>query len=67
MRSPVELPSAVERGADLLGQVDYRLAETTEELEEIYRLRYRAYLREQPKVLRETSARAIPTALRGNN
>src|SRR5690349_2083949 len=46
MRSPVELPSAVERGADLLGQVDYRLAETTEELEEIYRLRYRAYLRE---------------------
>jgi hypothetical protein len=30
----------------LLGQVDYRLAETSEEKEEIYKLRYRAYLRE---------------------
>ena len=46
MRSPVEVPSALGRGSDLLGQVDYRLAETTEEQEEIYRLRYRAYLRE---------------------
>ena len=46
MRSPVEVPSGLGRGSDLLGQVDYRLAETTEEQEEIYRLRYRAYLRE---------------------
>jgi len=47
MRSPVVAPSAIfGRGSDLLGQVDYRLAETSEELEAIYRLRYRAYLRE---------------------
>lgn len=47
MRSPVHLPSAaIGRGSDLLGQVDYRLAETSEEKEEIYKLRYRAYLRE---------------------
>jgi len=47
MRSPIEAPStAFGRGADLLGQVDYRLAETSEEKEEIYSLRYRAYLRE---------------------
>jgi hypothetical protein len=47
MRSRVHLPSAaVGRGSDLLGQVDYRLAETSEEKEEIYKLRYRAYLRE---------------------
>ncbi len=31
---------------DPVDQVDYRLAETPEEKEEIYRLRYRAYLRE---------------------
>jgi hypothetical protein len=35
------------RGFDLLNNVDYRLAETPEEREEIYRLRYRAYLREE--------------------
>jgi hypothetical protein len=35
------------RGLDLLDNVDYRLAETPEEKEEIYRLRYRAYLREE--------------------
>src|ERR1700694_3782044 len=47
MRSPVEAPStAFGRGSDLLDQVDYRLAETPEEKEEIYNLRYRAYLRE---------------------
>jgi N-acyl-L-homoserine lactone synthetase len=34
------------RNVDLLDNVDYRLAETPEEREEIYRLRYRAYLRE---------------------
>jgi len=36
----------VERGIELLDRVDYRLAETPEEKEEIYRLRYRAYLKE---------------------
>ena len=35
-----------ERSSDLLEFVDYRLAETPEERDEIYRLRYRAYLRE---------------------
>ena len=34
------------RKAELLDQVEYRLAETEEEKDEIYRLRYRAYLRE---------------------
>jgi len=38
--------AAVGRKLDLLDQVDYRLAETPEEKEEIYNLRYRAYLRE---------------------
>ncbi|GLR87560.1 N-acyl amino acid synthase FeeM domain-containing protein [Bradyrhizobium iriomotense] len=38
--------SAAGPGADLLTDVDYRLAETHEEKEEIYNLRYRAYLRE---------------------
>src|ERR1700741_279923 len=47
MRSPIEAPStAFGRGADLLEQVDYRLAETPDEKQEIYNLRYRAYLRE---------------------
>ena len=32
--------------ADLLDQVEYRLAETEVEKEEIYSLRYRAYLNE---------------------
>jgi hypothetical protein len=34
------------RNPSLLNQVDYRLARTPEEKEEIYQLRYRAYLRE---------------------
>ena len=47
MRSPVVAPStAFGRGSDLLEHVDYRLAQTPEEKEAIYRLRYRAYLRE---------------------
>jgi N-acyl-L-homoserine lactone synthetase len=47
MRSPAEASStAVGRSSDLLDQVDYRLAETPQEKEEIYNLRYRAYLRE---------------------
>jgi hypothetical protein len=36
----------LERGIELLDRVDYRLAETEEEKDEIYRLRYRAYLNE---------------------
>jgi len=35
-----------ERSADPLEHVDYRLVETAEEKDNIYRLRYRAYLRE---------------------
>ena len=35
-----------ERNSDPLEHVDYRLAETPEEKDRIYRLRYRAYLRE---------------------
>lgn len=38
--------TSLERTADLLEHVDYRLAETPDEKDEIYRLRYRAYLRE---------------------
>jgi hypothetical protein len=37
---------AMGRTSDPLDQVDYRLAQTPEEKDEIYRLRYRAYLRE---------------------
>jgi hypothetical protein len=36
----------LERKIEVLDQVDYRLAETEEERDEIYRLRYRAYLNE---------------------
>jgi N-acyl-L-homoserine lactone synthetase len=39
-------PSAFERGIQLLDHIDYRLAETPEDKEAIYRLRYRAYLEE---------------------
>lgn len=47
MRSAAEpINAAFGRGSDLLDQVDYRLAQTPAEKEEIYRLRYRAYLRE---------------------
>jgi N-acyl-L-homoserine lactone synthetase len=35
-----------ERGIELLDRVDYQLAETDAERDEIYRLRYRAYLQE---------------------
>ena len=38
--------TSLERTTDLLEHVDYRLAETPDEKDEIYRLRYRAYLRE---------------------
>jgi len=37
---------ALGRSPDPLDQVDYRLAQTPQEKDEIYRLRYRAYLRE---------------------
>jgi hypothetical protein len=47
MRAAAEVTTAAPgRNVDLLDNVDYRLAETPEEREEIYRLRYRAYLRE---------------------
>ena len=48
------------RGADLLDHVDYRLAETPEEKDEIYRLRYRAYLREG--AIRPSDPSASPIA-----
>lgn len=47
MGSVAEAKSAASmRGLDLLDHVDYRLVQTTEEKEQIYNLRYRAYLRE---------------------
>ena len=47
MRSAAEMaPTAFGRDSDLLDQVDYRLAQTPQEKDEIYNLRYRAYLRE---------------------
>jgi len=47
MRSAAEPNTAATgRSSDLLDRVDYRLAQTPEEKEEIYKLRYRAYLRE---------------------
>src|SRR6267143_3863294 len=47
MRPAAEPTTAVRgRSSDLLDQVDYRLAQTPQEKEEIYHLRYRAYLRE---------------------
>jgi N-acyl-L-homoserine lactone synthetase len=39
-------PAVLGRGVNLLDRVDYRLAETAAQKDEIYRLRYRAYLRE---------------------
>ena len=50
MRSVAEATTPttmVGRSINLLDNVDYRLAETPAEKEEIYRLRYRAYLREE--------------------
>ena len=47
MRSAAEaIKPATGRLADPLDQVDYRLAQTPEQKDEIYRLRYRAYLRD---------------------
>jgi hypothetical protein len=47
MRSTAEAIAVVpERSTDPLEHVDYRLAETAAEKDKIYRLRYRAYLRE---------------------
>lgn len=53
MRPGAEATTALGRMSHFLDQVDYRLAQTAEEKEEIYHLRYRAYLREgavQPSV-----------------
>src|SRR5438445_8803197 len=46
MKSAAGTTTAAFGNSDRLDQVDYRLAETPEEKEEIYNLRYRAYLRE---------------------
>jgi hypothetical protein len=46
MRPAAESSTAAGRRLNLLEQVDYRLAQTPAEKEEIYNLRYRAYLRE---------------------
>jgi hypothetical protein len=47
MRSAAErVTAAFGWSTDLLDKVDYRLAQTPEEKEQIYNLRYRAYLRE---------------------
>src|SRR5471032_3017167 len=55
MRSTAEAIAVVpERSADPLEHVDYRLAETAEEKDEIYRLRYRAYVREGAMLPSET-------------
>jgi len=39
-------PSLADRGTELLSRVEYRLMQSAEEREQIYRLRYRAYLQE---------------------
>ena len=39
-------PVSVDREAEILSRVEYRLMESPEEREEVYRLRYRAYLQE---------------------
>ena len=47
MRSTAQATTtAMGRSSDWLNQADYRLATTAEEKDKIYRLRYRAYLRE---------------------
>jgi hypothetical protein len=46
MGRAAESSTAAGRRLNLLDQVDYRLAQTAAEKEEIYNLRYRAYLRE---------------------
>ena len=47
MAAAAEAKSAASmRGLDLLDHVDYRLVQTAEEKEQVYNLRYRAYLRE---------------------
>src|ERR1700712_4734684 len=43
---PTTIRSLVDRGSEILKQVEYRLANTAEEKEAIYRMRYRAYLNE---------------------
>lgn len=50
-------PAAIGRGPDLLEHVDYRLALSQAEKEEIYNLRYRAYLREG--AVKESSAQRV--------
>lgn len=48
--------AASARGLDLLDDVDYRLVQTAEQKDEVYNLRYRAYLREgaiQPSAIEQ--------------
>jgi hypothetical protein len=45
-RTTIRPGRPLERGIEFLDHVDYRLAETEEEKDAIYRLRYRAYLNE---------------------
>jgi hypothetical protein len=46
LRSHERIAAPASHSTDLLEEVDYRLAEAQEEKDDIYRLRYRAYLRE---------------------
>ncbi|WP_316171490.1 N-acyl amino acid synthase FeeM domain-containing protein [Bradyrhizobium sp. SZCCHNRI1058] len=46
MKSAARVSAVAEQKSDVLENVDYRLALTAEDKDEIYRLRYRAYLRE---------------------
>jgi N-acyl-L-homoserine lactone synthetase len=46
MKSAARVTAVAEQKSDALDNVDYRLALTAEDKDEIYRLRYRAYLRE---------------------
>src|SRR3954451_10812507 len=46
MKSAARVTAVAEQKSDALDNVDYRLALTPEQKDEIYRLRYRAYLRE---------------------
>lgn len=47
MSSSQQHQTSAARGHELLDRIDYRLAETDAEKEEIYRMRYRAYLNER--------------------
>ena len=56
MKFAIETPIAAHR-TQLLQNIEYRLAKTPEAKEEIYRLRYRAYLRE--RAVKESADRRV--------